>query len=147
MYKTKHGNWCDDVPNLVGDIKIVCFSLFVCLFTSLFAPHVLLSRKRKMVQSWFQNCSEIRTVTWKVIWLWKLQFTICLFHSAPPNMCSTVIHHLIHICQPSWASVAHNYQQWRFWLKICHFWAISEMRPMVQNVKWYPIRDCWNHLN
>ena len=26
-----------------------------------------------------KNCSEIRTVTWSVIWLWKLQFTILIF--------------------------------------------------------------------
>ena len=57
------------------------FSIFVCLFVYLF---VCTSRfanfaKGKWSNHDSKNCSEIRTVTWSVIWLWKLQFTILIF--------------------------------------------------------------------
>ena len=37
--------------------------------------------KRALLVPETKNCSEIRTVTWSVIWLWKLKFSIfvCLF--------------------------------------------------------------------
>ena len=54
-----------------------------CLIASLF---VFTSRFANFVQGkWSnhdsKNCSEIKTVTWLVIWLWKLKFSIfvCLF--------------------------------------------------------------------
>ena len=50
-------------------------------------------------------------------------------------MCSTVIYHLIHFYQPSWASVAPNELNCGFLPKIDHFWAISETQPLIQNVK------------
>ena len=59
------------------------FSIFVCLFVFLF---VCTSRFANFARGkWSnhdsKNCSEIRTVTWSVIWLWKLKFSIfvCLF--------------------------------------------------------------------
>ena len=56
-------------------------SIFVCLFVYLF---VCTSRFANFANGkWSnhdsKNCSEIRTVTWSVIWLWKLQFTILIF--------------------------------------------------------------------
>ena len=44
-------------------------------------PHVLpISQEGNGHDS--KNCSEIRTVTWSVIWLCKLQFTILIFFTA-----------------------------------------------------------------
>ena len=58
-------------------------SIFVCLFVYLF---VCTSRFANFANGkWSnhdsKNCSEIRTVTWLVIWLWKLKISIfvCLF--------------------------------------------------------------------
>ena len=34
---------------------------------------------KALEMDFYQNCSEIRTMTWSVIWLWKLQFTILTF--------------------------------------------------------------------
>ena len=56
-------------------------SIFVCLFvylfdcTSRFANFV----RGKWSNHDSKNYSEIRTVTWSVIWLWKLQFTTLIF--------------------------------------------------------------------
>ena len=57
------------------------FSILVCLFVYLF---VCTSRfanfaKGKWSNYDSKNCSEIRAVTWSVIWLWKLLFTILTF--------------------------------------------------------------------
>ena len=43
-------------------------------------------------------------------------------------MCSTMIHHLIHFCQPSGASGASYGQKWRFRPQMGHFGAISTPR-------------------
>ena len=63
------------VGNLVVEIEIFNFCLFVC--TSRFANFA----RGKWSNHDSENCSEIRTVTWLVIWLWKLKFSIfvCLF--------------------------------------------------------------------
>ena len=57
------------------------FSIFVCWFVWLY---VCTSRFTNFATGkWSnhdsKNCSEIRTVTWSVIWLWKLQFTMLIF--------------------------------------------------------------------
>ena len=54
------------------------FCVFVCLLvccTSRFANFA----KGKWSNHDSKNCSEIKTVTWSIIWLWKLQFTILIF--------------------------------------------------------------------
>ena len=60
-----------------------------CLIASLF---VFTSRFANFVQGkWSnhdsKNCSEIRTVMWSVIWLWKSQFTILIFFT--PLYCTS----------------------------------------------------------
>ena len=51
--------------------------LFLILCTSRFADFA----RGKWSNHDSKNCSEIKTVTWSVIWLWKLKFSIfvCLF--------------------------------------------------------------------
>jgi len=141
MYKTKLVHCCDVVPNLFSfanfargkwsnhDSKkcseirtVTCLviwlwklkiSIFVCLFVYLF---VCTSRFANFANGkWSnhdsKNCSEIRTVTWSVIWLWKLQFTILIFFT--PLYCISMINliliwesrkHIVRgfsiICQP-----------------------------------------------
>ena len=73
MYKTKLVHCSDLVPNLAVEIEMFNFCLFVC--TSHFADFA----KGKWFNHDSKNCSEIRIVTWSVIWLWKLQFTILIF--------------------------------------------------------------------
>ena len=85
MYKTKLVHCCDVVPNLVVYVKNFNFCLFVCLYLT-FCQF----RKRIWSNHISKNCSEIKTVTWSVIWLWKLQFTILIFFTPlqvpPPAM-------------------------------------------------------------
>ena len=75
MYKTKLVYCCDVVPNLVVEIENFNFCLFVC--TSHFANFA----RGKWSNHDSKKCSEIRTVTCLVIWLWKLKISIfvCLF--------------------------------------------------------------------
>ena len=56
-------------------------SIFVCLFVYLFVWTSCFANfaNGKWSNHDSKNCSEIRTVTWSVIWLWKLQFTILIF--------------------------------------------------------------------
>ena len=58
-------------------------SIFVCFFVYLFVctSHFANFARGKWSNHDSKNCSEIRTVTWSVIWLWKLKFSIfvCLF--------------------------------------------------------------------
>ena len=54
MYKIKLAHCCDVVPNLVVEIKIFNFGLFVCLLVCLYLAFCQF-RKRKMVQLWFQK--------------------------------------------------------------------------------------------
>ena len=77
MYKAKLIHCSDLVPNLVVEIEIFNFCLFVYLFvcTSHFADFA----KGNGFNHDSKNCSDIRVVTWSVIWLWKLQFTILMF--------------------------------------------------------------------
>ena len=85
------GKWSDhDSKNCLEIRTVTCLviwlwklkiSIFVCLFVYLF---VCTSRFANFANGkWSnhdsKNCSEIRTVTWSVIWLWKLQFTILIF--------------------------------------------------------------------
>ena len=76
--------WAPEVPVLrMRKSHFHCFSslqerhLFVFLFvcTSRFASFA----RGKWSNHNSKNCSEIGTVTWSVIWLWKLQFTILIF--------------------------------------------------------------------
>ena len=60
--------------------KGICANAWIFLFVYLF---VCISRfvnfaRGKWSNHDSKNCSEIRTVTWSVIWLWKLQFTILI---------------------------------------------------------------------
>ena len=54
MYKIKLFHCCDVVPNLVVEIEIFNFGLFVCLLVCLYLAFCQF-RKRKMVQLWFQK--------------------------------------------------------------------------------------------
>ena len=67
MCKTKLVHCCDVVPKLVVEIEIFNFCLFVCLLVR-FANFA----KGKLSNHDLKNCSEIKTVTWYVICLWKL---------------------------------------------------------------------------
>ena len=85
------GKWSNHDSKKCSEIRTVTclviwlwklkISIFVCLFVYLF---VCTSRFANFANGkWSnhdsKNCSEIRTVTWSVIWLWKLQFTILIF--------------------------------------------------------------------
>ena len=103
MYKTKLVHCCEVVPNLVVYVKNFNFCLFVCLYLT-FCQF----RKRIWSNHISKNCSEIKTVTWSVIWLWKLQITIFdLFWSA--LMCGSCLRQKIfwaylgHILEVYWA--------------------------------------------
>ena len=65
------------VPNLVVDIDFVNFCLFVYL--SVCSSQFANFAKGKWSNHDSKNCSEIRTTTSSVIWLWKLQFAILIF--------------------------------------------------------------------
>ena len=73
--------WEPEVPVLrVRKSHFHCFSSLqkgLILCTSRFANFA----RGKWSNHDSKNCSEIRTVTWLVIWLWKLKFSIfvCLF--------------------------------------------------------------------
>ena len=56
-------------------------SISIWLFVYLFVCTSRLANfaKGKWSDHDSENCSEIRTVRWSVIWLWKLQFTILIF--------------------------------------------------------------------
>ena len=71
---------CDVVSNLVVEIEIFNFFLLVCLHVCLCLTFCQFA-KGKWSNHDSKNCSEIKTVTWSVIWLWKLKFSIfvCLF--------------------------------------------------------------------
>ena len=77
MHKTKPIHWYDVVRNLVVDFELLYVCLFVYMFvcTSRFANFA----RGKWSNHDSKNCSEIMTVTWTVIWLWKLQFTTSIF--------------------------------------------------------------------
>ena len=75
---------CDVVGNLVVEFEIF---IFVCLFVylSVCTPRFANFARGKWFNHNSKNCSEIRTVTWLVIWLWKMQFTILIFsHRSTP---------------------------------------------------------------
>ena len=74
MYKTKLDHCSGVVPNLI--VEIETFN-FVCLFVC--TSHFANFAKGKWSNHDSKSCSEIRTVTWSVIWLCKLQFTILIF--------------------------------------------------------------------
>ena len=79
MYKAKLIHCSDLVPNLVVEIEIFNFCLFVYLFVC--TSHFPNFARGKWSNHDSKNFSEIRTVTWSVIWLWKMKFSIfvCLF--------------------------------------------------------------------
>ena len=65
-------------PQNISDktcLFLVCLFVYFFVCTSYFANFA----KGKWSNHDSKNCSEIRTVTWSVIWLWKLQFTILIF--------------------------------------------------------------------
>ena len=57
------------------------FSFYIGLFLILCTSRFSNFAKGKWSNHDSKNCSEIETVTWSVIWLWKLKFSIfvCLF--------------------------------------------------------------------
>ena len=57
------------------------FSFYIGLFIIFCTPRFANFARGKWSNHDSKNCSEIRTVTWSVIWLWKLKFSIfvCLF--------------------------------------------------------------------
>ena len=73
-------------------------SIFVCLFVYLFVCTLRFANfaKGKWSNHDSKNCSEIRTVTWSVIWLWKLQFTILIFFSLRSSNHSFTCIHITH---------------------------------------------------
>ena len=57
------------------------FSFYIGLFLILCTSRFANFARGKWSNHDSKNCSEIKTVTWSVIWLWKLKFSIfvCLF--------------------------------------------------------------------
>ena len=80
---------CDVVGNLVVEIEILNFSLFVCLLVCLYLTFCQF-RKRKMVQSWFQklfwnqDCDVVSNLVVEIA-----IYNFDLFHSALLNKLST----------------------------------------------------------
>ena len=74
---------CDVVSNLVVEIEIFNFCLFVCLFTCLSVPHVMPISQEEMVQSWFkklfwnQGCDVVSNLVVEIA-----IYNFDLFHTA-----------------------------------------------------------------
>ena len=93
MYKTKLVHCCDVVPNLVVEIEIFNFGLFVCLYLT-FCQFC----KTKMVQSWFRKLSwnqDCDVVSNMVVEIAIYNFDI--FHTAL-GATSSYDHIFFHFC-------------------------------------------------
>ena len=103
------------------------FSIFVCLFVYLF---VCTSRfanfaRGKLSNHDFKNCSEIRTVMWSVIQLWKLQFKMLTFFT--PLQCT------VFTLGPASPPLAVEFHQQLFWV-LGHPEFVSCLAPAVTSI-------------